>query len=175
MYIFKRQHCSLARSPSVCWLCLLCSLSVCRITTDLLPFHADSSHLTARCTASCRMEIKSCLEQMHSAWVCVVARTHTHMHPMKSKLVSVLTWHPAGYLMAPVVPASRSRSQDINGNLDPLACFLHTSVCASHLVLSQLPDESSEVVHSHRLVTPFFCSRTCNNKLTRRSHRRHQL
>lgn len=71
---------SLARSPSVCWLCLLCSLSVCRITTDLLPFHADSSHLTARCTASFRMEIKSCLEQMHSAcaWVCVVARTHTH-------------------------------------------------------------------------------------------------
>lgn len=67
-----------ARSPSVCWLCLLCSLSVCRITTDLLPFHADSSHLTARCTASCRMEIKSCLEQMHSARVCVVAHTHTH-------------------------------------------------------------------------------------------------
>lgn len=92
--------------PSICWLCLLCSLSVCRITSDLLPFHADSSHLTARCTASCRMEIKSSLEQMLGVSVCVrvclrvCVKAHTHTHIC---LISVLAWHPADHLMAQII------------------------------------------------------------------------
>lgn len=91
--------------PSICWLCLLCSLSVYRITSDLLPFHADSSHLTVRCTASCRMEIKSRLEQMHSVCVYVYVCVHVwkHTHPVKSSLISVLAWHPVDYLMARII------------------------------------------------------------------------
>lgn len=83
--------------PAFAGYAFFCSLSACRITADLLPFHADSSHLTARCNASCRMEMKSRLEQMHSACVCVCAHicvseclcacAHTHMHPMKSNLI----------------------------------------------------------------------------------------